>query len=215
VLSRDNAFSTQYAARVIEHADGERVISYALAAESKHVYRLRRDRDWLTAEEGARLRDLLAAYWALEATPSRFKRALWRSEYACWLQWGDLTISTIVSGLEALLKTERHGATSQFTRRVPSLAAELGVDGVDANLCDRLYDARSEWVHGAHVRLFTSGLEQQERESRVGHDFVPEAFREICRLQDLLRAAVHRCILDGTFMSTFESDDAIRTRWST
>ena len=45
----------------------------------------------------------------------------------------------------------------QFTKRVPALAGELGVDGITPEFCERMYDARSEWVHGTHVRLFSTG----------------------------------------------------------
>lgn len=218
-LVRDNAYSTRYAAQIIDHDDGEQTVVYTLGSEGQHVYRLRRDREWLDRFEGGELRDLLSSYWQAEPNlPPRVRRAMWRAEYASWLKWGDLEIATMISGLEALLKTEHFKATRQFTRRVPALAAEVGVDGVTRESCDLMYDARSEWVHGAHVRLFTAGGEAQEAQG----DSAPlgpqtkeqkRAFGEIVRLQDTLRGAVRKCLEDAEFRSIFEDDDSIRARW--
>lgn len=68
-LIRDNAFSMQYAARIVDFADGERVIVYSGALESRHVYRVRQDRDWLDYDEAGELRDLLAKYWSVKEFP--------------------------------------------------------------------------------------------------------------------------------------------------
>jgi hypothetical protein len=218
-LIRDNANSTEYAARVAEHEDGMQSVAYTLRAESKHVYRLRRDREWLDPAEGAQLRDLLREYWAAERTlPRRVQRAMWRTEYASWLKWADLVLPVLVGGLEALLKTERLRSTRQFVTRVPALAEEVGVKGIDHHLCGRIYDARSEWVHGAHVRLFATGQEAQEAED-VGAAEGPQTdeqwsiFSEIARVQDVLRATARRCIEDDGFRAIFTGDDLIRSRW--
>lgn len=87
-LIRDNAYSTQYAARIVDYDDGEQMVVYTLAAESKHVYRLRRDREWLDRAEGGQLAVLLDAYWrAAPDLPARVRRAWWRTEYATWVKW--------------------------------------------------------------------------------------------------------------------------------
>jgi len=69
MLSRlivDNNASTQYAARIVKFADGERQVFYHGPSEFDHVYSLWPDeRNWLDEAEGAELRDLLAAYWAV------------------------------------------------------------------------------------------------------------------------------------------------------
>jgi hypothetical protein len=148
--------------------------------------------------------------------PERVRRAVWRTEYASWLPWADLALSVLVGGLESLLKTERHGATGQFKTRVSQLANELGMDEVTADFCERMYDARSEWVHGTHVRLFSTGQNEPanrgEREG-PGDQQQRQAVDEIARLQDVLRAAVRRCIEDAGFRAVFEGEDAIRSRW--
>lgn len=210
-LVRDNGHSAQYAARIVDYEDGKQIVVYAALAEGTHVYRLREGRDWLDADEGRELSTLLATYWGCSADlPGRVKRAMWRAEYSCWLRWTDLAIPTIVGGLEALLKTERHGATHQFVVRAPLLATYLGIDGVTERLCRWLYDARSEWAHGLHVRLFAADPSADGGPStRLEH----EAFSGAALLQDLLRTAVRKAIEDPEFRAVFASTDSVRARW--
>lgn len=216
-LVRDNAYSTEYAARIIDHEDGEQVVAYYPATESARVYRLRRDRDWLDHCEAGQLRRLLEAWWrAADSLPPRVRRASWRMEYASWLRWGDLVLPVLVGGLEALVKTDRHGATRQFTQRVPALAAAVGVEGVTPDLCAALYDTRSEWVHGAHVRLFATGAVAEREHLEGDVDEGPKTseehdrFADIRLIQDTLRAAVRRAVEDEDFRDAFATDQAVR-----
>jgi hypothetical protein len=216
-LIRDNGYSTEYAARVTDYEDGKRTIVYTLGSDSKHTYRLRRDREWLDLEEGRELATLLDAYWRSEGFPGRVRRALWRAEYASWLRWADLVNSILVSGLESLLKTERHKSTHQFKSRVYALADELDVEGFTPDFCERIYDLRSEWIHGAHVRLFPVGQEAEEA-ARVGETLTrtsdeSSTLQAVAAVQDLLRVAVRRCIEDPAFAAIFADDNQIRSRW--
>ncbi|MBV9942156.1 MAG: hypothetical protein JO262_08535 [Solirubrobacterales bacterium] len=219
-LVRDNNYSTEFAARITDYADGEQTVMYAVTGESKHVYRLRQDREWLDAAEGRELAALLSAYWrAPPALDSRVGRALWRAEWASWLMFGDLALSILVSGLEALLKTqESAGATRQFKHRVTALSSELGIEGVDDDFCRNAYVARSEWVHGTHVRLFSAGSERAGHEGAgIAEGPVDDDERrflaQVALVQDVLRAAVRRCIEDPEFRRIFDADRAIRARW--
>jgi hypothetical protein len=220
-LVRDNGQSTEYAARIADFEDGEQTVVYTLPSESKHAYRLRRDRDWLDPDEGRELGRLLDAYWeSRDELPSRVRRAMWRAEYASWLKWADLALPILVGGLESLLKTERHQATHQFKNRVAALAQELDFDGIDGDFCERMYDARSEWVHGAHVRLFSTGLEAQQAADQGAQEGPRDAeqrhaMADIARVQDVLRRAVRRCVEDEAFRTIFADDDQIRSRWAT
>lgn len=217
---RDNSQSTAFAARIADFANGEQTVVYTLTAEGKTGYRLRRDRDWLDENEGRELRESLRAFWSIgdARLPPRVQRAIFRTEYASWLKWGDLALSTLVGGLEALLKTKRGNATHQFKTRVPALAAELGFEGITADYCERMYDARSEWVHGAHVQLFAAGLEHQQADEQGTQEGPSDneqrdALADIARLQDVLRRAVRRCIEDAELRATFVDDDLIGARW--
>jgi hypothetical protein len=71
------------------------------------------------------------------------------------------------------------------------LAEAVGVDGMDRDLCDRMYNARSDWVHGSPVALFTR-LPERGPET----DEQREVLKGVAHLQDTLRAAVRRCIED-------------------
>ena len=137
---------------------------------------------------------------------------MWRTEYSCWLQWADLALPIITSGLEALLKTERWKATGQFVGRVPALASELGIAGIDAAFAESMYDARSEWVHGAHV-FSSSGIEQDGVTEGPASKEERDRLAAVALLQDLLRASVRRCVEEPDFRVVFEQTDSIRQRW--
>ena len=213
-LVRDNNYSAEYAARITTYEAGEQMVMYR-PVPNIYVYRLRRDRDWLDEGEATELRNLLAAFWAVqESMPARLRRALFRTEYAGWSAWADAMLPTLVGGLEALLKTEKGHATRQFMTRVPLLAEELGIEGLSPAICERLYDARSDWVHGSHVRLFT-GEKEVDEALQVGGQTQEErdALADIAGLQVVLRAAVRRGLEDDDFRQVFVDDDAIRARW--
>jgi hypothetical protein len=89
---------------------------------------------------------------------------------------------------------------------------------VDEDFCRNVYVARSEWVHGAHVRLFSAGSERAEHEgSGIAEGPVDDDERrflaQVALVQDVLRAAVRRCIDNPEFRSIFDADRAIRARW--
>jgi hypothetical protein len=96
------------------------------------------------------------------------------------------------------------------------LAEALSVQGVNEEFCTRMYDARSEWIHGAHVRLFATGGEAQEAGAAQGpqNDEQWAVFDGIARLQELSRLAVRKCFEDEDFRSTFVDDDSVRERWA-
>jgi hypothetical protein len=206
-LIRDHGFSLQYTARVVDHENGKRTIAYRASSEGAAAYRLTPGREWLDGPEAAELADLLAAQRSAEL-PNRVTRAMWRSEYATRIGWADVMLPTLIGGLEALLKVGRGQLTAQFKHRATAVAAELGVDGVSKSLCARMYDGRSDWVHGSHVQLFDRagghGATDAE-EQRVLH--------EIATMRDLLRTAVRRAIEDPEFRAIFTDNDAIEMRW--
>jgi hypothetical protein len=222
-LIRDNGYSTQYAARLLDYEDGQRCIVYVLHREDKSIYRLRRDREWLDAAEGRELASLLAAYWECrEELPPRVSRAMWRMAYAPRIRWADMVVPILIGGLEALLKIGRHRLTEQFKKRAPALAVDVGIDGFDEDLAERLYDGRSDWVHGSHVQLFpgpspsaeTPGEEEPEEEPEGPQSSDEQsAFAEVALLQDVLRGAVRRAIEDTEFRQIFVVDETISERW--
>lgn len=94
----------------------------------------------------------------------------------------DLAIPILVSGLEALLSVQDVELTKQFIERVTAVAAELGIGGVDEAFCREIYKARSQWVHGSHVRLFSNGLERDEaQQAGLVEGPIDEEGREVLR----------------------------------
>lgn len=77
-------------------------------------------------------------------------------------------LPTLVGGLESLLKTQRHDLTVHFKRRATALAEELGIEGIDEEFCGRIYDGRSDWVHGSAVALFGGGGDEPTDEDSRG-----------------------------------------------
>jgi len=218
-LVRDNGYSTEYAARLMDYEDGQRCVVYVPYREDKAIYRLHRDREWLDAAEGRELAALLAAYWECrDELPPRVRRAMWRMAYAPRIRWTDMLVPVLVGGLEALLKIGRRDLTEQFKKRAPALAADLGTDGLTEDLADQLYDGRSDWVHGSHVQLFTrpsAGAETPGEDEPEGPQSSDEqsAFAAVALLQDVLRGAVRRAIEDAEFRQVFSGDESIEQRW--
>lgn len=210
-LVRDHAFSMEHAARIIDYSDGVQVISWRPGSIGAQAYTVRHERDWLSYAEAEELSRLLEAYWSVrDNLPPRVARAMWRAEYAASIRWGDVILPTLVSDLEALLKTDRRYATRQFKERATHLAAELGIASITEPWCEGIYDARSDWVHGSRVELFA-------RDPHLGggpaSPTQSDVFGDIARVQDLLRAAVRRAIEDETFRETFATAESVRERW--
>jgi hypothetical protein len=211
-LVRDNGYSTQYAARLLDYEDGRCCVAY-VHREDKSIWRLHRDREWLDAPEGRELAALLAAYWdCREQLPPRIRRAMWRMAYAPRMRWADVVLPILVGGLEALLKIGRRDLTQQFKKRVPALAAEIRIDGLDEDLAERLYDGRSDWVHGSHVQLFVGEGADAPAEGSQSSD-ERSALAEVALLQDVLRGAVRRALEDAEFRRVFVADETIAERW--
>jgi len=217
-LVRDNGYSTQYAARLLDYEDGQRCVVYT-HRDDKSIWRLHRNREWLDAAEGRELAALLAAYWdCRERLPPRVRRAMWRMAYAPRMRWADMVLPILVGGIEALLKVGRGELTRQFKKRVPALAADVGIDGLGEDLAARLYHGRSDWVHGSHVQLFVgegAGADPPAEEERERLQSSDErgALAEVALLQDVLRAAVRRAIEDAGFRQVFAADETIAERW--
>jgi hypothetical protein len=151
-LMRDNTYSTEYAARVVEHEDGELQVIPHDDVESRYAYRLGDERNWLDAEDGTQLRALLAA-WASprDDLTARLRRALWRAEHLSWERYLDIALPGFVAALEGLISTGSRQVTRQFVTPVPLLARDLGVPGVSKSFCKAMYNARSQGFHGADI----------------------------------------------------------------
>lgn len=193
------------------------------------TFRLRRDRDWLTPSEAVELRDLLADHEPVKDTlPWKVIHALNLSEDAVHLRILQRSLLLITTGLEGLIQSHRHQVSKQFRERLPQLAGEVGIEGVDEQYADDLYGARSEAAHGAPVSMFRVEPQNEPAppesvdgdeagEQPEGEPEPPEAVADVVAplalAQDLLRAATRKAIQDPDFRATFASDDTVATKW--
>jgi hypothetical protein len=200
-LVRDNDHSTEYAARVTEYENGELRVMPHDGGESREVYRMLDERDWLDASEATGLADLLAAFWSSGTMPRRVERALWASEHVAWERYLDVILPSLVAALEGMLNTSKRQLVRQFSTRVSALASDLGVLDVSKSLCRRMYEARSQGAHGADIDLFEPEARRDENVKRLA------------RLQAVLRSAIRHAIEDSGFRAAFDSDETVRTRW--
>lgn len=222
-LVRDNIYSTRFAVRLVEFADGRyQVIPGPVDTESAFAYRSRHDRGWLDQADAAALRDLLTAYHAnKDAFGPRLTAALRKCENASREHFIESTAVQIVGGLEALLNTGMNKATKQFNRRVPALATELGVEGMSRTKADRLYQLRSDEAHGREIQMFTSRPAPASDGAATTVEITPEVrdqrqqsvIADVALLQDTLRRAVRRAIEDADFRARFADEDSVRAQW--
>lgn len=209
-LVRDTVHCSEVAGRIVDHEDGEQQIIPLYGFESRLAYRYGRERDWLDDADAAELRDLLAAFLAVEPNwPSRVRRGIRNCERASQTPFLSESQPRLVTALEALLNTHNASVSKQFRDRVHALAGEVGVDGVSGRLLDRMYDFRSKAYHGDEIHLLSGDPEAQEEIAEQHRQMVAES----ALLQRVVRAAVRKAIEDSDFRGLFESDDTVRQRW--
>lgn len=215
-LVLDNGYSLQYAARVMDYDNGEQQV--VPVRTQTNVWRIRTGRDWMTYPEAEALKDLLHAYWEVqEDLPGRVARALWLADYAVGVGSLQVRLPLLVVALEAFTNTSETKVTRQFCHRVPVMASEAGVDGVDRRLCDWAYDVRSRWAHGEEVRLVPPKSRQiQAGEEDPSHSKSEEEAEAVARadlIQRALRAIVRKALEDSEFRVAFSDDGLLRSRW--
>lgn len=122
----------------------------------------------------------------------------------------DLALPLLLTGIEALTNTGRRDVRRQLAQRLPRIADEVGVAGVTTELCNELYDARSQATHGGSIRLFSGRPGETDS---VSSGPPAEAVAKVATLQSLLRAIVRAAIEDPAFAAAFESAETVRRRW--
>lgn len=220
-LVRDNGHSLEFAARIVDYEDGMRQVIPVIAPSHVATYRLRQDRDWLTREEAVQLRDLVADFLPIvDDLPWPVVHALNMAEDAVHFRIIQRAVLLIATGLEGLIQSSSSGVSRQFRERLPRLADDVGVAGIDEQFARELYDARSEAAHGAQVSMFRVEREpsaEGDPELPHGEPEEPEPELEpaekLALAQDLLRAAVRKAMHDAEFRHVFGSPDAIDERW--
>jgi len=200
-LVHPTAVGFAYAARVGYESEGMKEIFPAqIIGVSKEAFLSpSRTRDWLTYAEAHVLRDLVTSL--KQEQPRRVHNALWHHEYATRTYYLDHRWTLVCTGLEALVHTDSTRNTAQFTKRVPALAFELGVN-ISEPEAAAAYDLRSRLAHG--VSLIAA---------KTSHGPSPAQLHLYDRLEDTLRTAILRSMQDKSFADIFRDDDQIRKRW--
>jgi hypothetical protein len=207
----DHGYSTEFAARVIERQDGEQSVMPVPGGQP--VYRLSQTRDWMTAVEVDQLRALFGSFRARrDGLPGRVKRALWNLDYGATVRWLDIRLPLLVIAFERLINTSTALVRRQFGERVPQLAEDLGLEGIDTSFCKRMYDARSRWAHGSHVRLARETRTDPEPDQPLREAAAAEV-ESVALLEQALRQVVRRCIEEEEFAAHFEGAESVRAQW--
>ena len=96
-------------------------------------------------------------------------------------------------GLESLIHTDMWKSTLQFSKRVPKIAEQVGIQDFNEDNANDAYDMRSGLVHGQLLRdIGEIKLELYEK------------------VEKILRLAIKRAILEPSYNLTFSCDDKIR-----
>jgi hypothetical protein len=151
-------------------------------------------RDWLITEELVELK-LLSDCMTRATLPVRVSRALWYHEYAARTYYGEVRWILVCTALESMLNTYEYNSGAQFRGRVWQLAGTLSV-AMTEDEARRAWGMRSHLSHGGATGKLT-----------------PEEEEIYKKLEEILRGALKKAIVDDSFASVFADDSAIRSRW--
>jgi hypothetical protein len=190
-LVRPTSISFGYAARLIgDPSDPDfHVIPGPVTGFGGEAWVTDPKRNWLSPTDAGELRELMRSF-AANPLPagSRLVGALWYHEYAARTRLIDVRFPLIATALESLISTTPPGATRSFVHRLPQLAIRLGLQPLTRRDASRIWSRRSSLVHGAKH----GGLNEED-------------FRLYGRMEEILRTAVRRAIVDAHFRGIFDS----------
>lgn len=168
---------------------------------SSDIFLSRKQRDWLTVEDGVTLRRLMPWLSKGKNMHYRVHRAYWYHEYVMRSSILDIRLPLVTAGLEALINSDKNDNRKQFCTRVPQLAKACGIAFSDTEV-DSAWKLRSKLVH---AEAFLYGL-----------DTILPATEHLDlyeRLETILRDTVRRCLLDESFGNRFQDKDAVDAHW--
>lgn len=174
------------------------------AGISPDIALAKQQRDWLSLDDGKKLKKLMAWVSVNKTMHKRVHRAYWYHEYALRSYYLDMRWILVVSGLEALVNVFRKGKLNnriQFCGRVRQLANECSVPLSRGELEDA-WKVRSKLTHSEGF-LYDLGAIIPANQ----HDVIYE------KLELVLRMTVRRCLLDEPFGDRFRSDTAVESFW--
>lgn len=190
----------RYAARVSQDNNSLRIVPAEVRGLSPDTFLSpNHKRDWLSQAEAKLVVELDAKTTTLAppSFPRRVSRALWYYDYTQKTYYADLRWTLIATALEALIHTGKWDSTKHFTRRVPALAADVGVPALTTDECEDAYDYRSRLSHG-------DGFLSDMRAADITlYD----------KLEETLRLAILKAFEEPAFAAIFLDDSQIAARW--
>jgi hypothetical protein len=201
-LIQPTSIGDRYCAQIFHYGLPDSAI-YAIQYRgiSPDVFLSRKQRDWLTVEDGKTLRGLMPWLSKDKNMHHRVHRAYWYHEYVMRSSVLDIRLPLATAGLEALINSDKNGNRKQFCTRVPQLAKACGVALSDTEM-DSAWTLRSKLVH---AEAFLYGL-----------DTVLPATEHLDlyeKLETVLRNTVRQCLLDESFGDRFRDKDAVDAHW--
>jgi hypothetical protein len=167
-------------------------------------------RNWLSQSECETVKDLFNNS-NMDKLPDKVARAHWNFQYAAFQYFFEVRTLLVVSGLDALVHVRtpgrRFSTGAQFTARTVQLAADLGVSFTtdDANA---VWEHRSDIAHGrdpwAFLKDANGRMPQPQKLTKSD-----EVVRRYLAAEQILRAAIVKCLKEPDFAKRFSSDEAI------
>ena len=192
---RPTSISLSYAVRVIGHLTTglHEIIPGPVRGSGGEAWTATPEHDWLTLDDFRELRVLIAAFLPKPfAIGSRLQHAMWYHEYAARTYVVDVRLPFIATAVEALVTTSSGSPTRHFIKRLPQLAAQLGLQAISNADATEMYSLRSNLIHGAkHGGLGTDDLEFYRR------------------MEDVVRLTLKRAVIDDEFRAIFDTAGAI------
>lgn len=200
-LIRPTSLGFEHAARLI-YLDGRLHNAWPIRVASAGAWTAGLQRNWMTTAEVESLRVLHNSYSEAvqqNRLPDRVERALWMHEYVARSGEAPLRWALVATGLECLLHTDERkprrgpGSTRQFRKRCAMLSERLVMPSVTEAEAEDFYELRSAVTHGRKIDALR-----------------PSDLALYVKMEDLLRGAIRRSILETDTRQLFESDEHVR-----
>ncbi len=167
-------------------------------------------RNWLSQSECETVKDLLDNA-DMDKLPDRVARAHWSIQHAAYQYFLEVRTLLVASGLDALVHVRTHGKRlstgAQFTNRTVQLATDLGVS-FTMDDAKAVWEHRSDIAHGrdpwAFLKDANGKMPQPPRLSKSD-----EVVRRYMAAEQILRAAILKCLTEPNFAAKFASDDTV------
>jgi hypothetical protein len=147
----------------------------------------------------------------LDKLPDKVARAHWNFQHAAFQYFFEVRTLLVVSGLDALVHVRTPGRRvstgAQFTNRTVQLAAELGVS-FKMDDAKAVWERRSDIAHGRDPWAFLKDAngKMPQPQKLTKND---EVVQRYVAAEQILRAAILKCLKDPDFAAKFLSDDTI------